>query len=228
MNLRALFRDVVLRWGQKRQLKHWKIELHLNTHEPAYQKLFASVDGFALSHQARVDHDAFEYTYGEIDFISFIALLFLVKPDKHTIFYDLGSGIGTAVLACAMVYPVKKSVGIECFSTLHDTAVRQKQRLEQHPDYCHRETLIDLIHANFLHVPMNDATLIFINSTAYFGETWEKLNQQLEAMPHLTTVITLSKPLCCSGFVTTQTTRINVSWGEVQAYIHQRINVLTS
>ena len=154
--------------------------------------------------------------------------LFLVKPDKHTVFYDLGSGIGTAVLACAMVYPVKKSVGIEYFSILHDTAVCQKQRLGQHPDYDHTETVIDFIHANFLHVPMNDATLIFINSTAYFGETWEKLNKQLEDMPDLITVITLSKPLCCSGFVVTQTTRINVSWGDVQAYIHQRIRTSIS
>ena len=69
---------------------------------------------------------------------------------------------------------------------------------------------------------MDDATLIFINSTAYFGETWEKINRILEKMPHLQTVITLSKCLNCLNFTMIQSTEVTMGWGTVQAYIHQR------
>ena len=68
---------------------------------------------------ARQKQDAIEYVYGEIEFLPFIALLSLDKPDSKTVFYDLGSGIGKAVLACAMVYPVHKSVGVELLPELY-------------------------------------------------------------------------------------------------------------
>lgn len=68
-----------------------------------------------------------EYAYGEIKFMSFIALLSLTNPDADTVFYDLGSGIGKAVLACSMVFPIRKSVGVELFPELYvDACTRAK------------------------------------------------------------------------------------------------------
>lgn len=70
-----------------------------------FQNLYEDVDGYSISRKARVKMDAFAYTYGEIEFLSFIALLSLVKPNENSVFYDLGSGTGKAVIAAAMVYP---------------------------------------------------------------------------------------------------------------------------
>lgn len=70
-----------------------------------------------------------EYSYGEIEFFSFIALLSLINPNENTVFYDLGSGTGKAVIACGMVFPVQKSIGIELFPELYLHSCQQVEQL---------------------------------------------------------------------------------------------------
>lgn len=207
---------------QKIIIKRWYKTLALDKHYVNYQNLFANIDGFILSRQARQKHDAMEYTYGEIDFISFIALLSLTHPNNNTVFYDLGSGIGKAVLACSMVFNVRKSCGIELFAILHATALKQQQGLQQLPYYKKNASTICFINANLLHTDFSDATLIFINSTAFFGETWNDLHQKLTLTAPGTMIITTSKQLMSNAFCVKQITRVRMSWGIVKAYIHQR------
>ena len=154
------------RWRRQAIIKRWFTSLSINKHHANYEQLFASVDGFALSRQARTSHDAMEYTYGEINFISFIALLSLTRPNSSTVFYDLGSGTGKAVLACAMVFNVQKSCGIELFSVLHQAALNQQQQLGILSDYHDKDNVIYFVNSNFLEADFSDATLLFINATA--------------------------------------------------------------
>lgn len=206
------------RWWQ---LKRWRRSLHLDQHEACFLKLFNDVNGFLLSKDARRSHDAMEYTYGEIEFNSFIALISLTHPTSETIFYDLGSGVGKAVIACAMVYPVKKSCGIELFPLLHQAALTQQKRLQRIPAY--QTANISFICTNFLHSDFQDATHIFINSTALFGESWQQLCEHLATLASETWIITTSKSLPATHFNLLYKTLISVSWGRVHAYIHQRI-----
>ena len=206
-------------------IMRWRRALSLDKHEAIYQQLFSGVNGFELSRQARQMHDAMEYVYGEIDFISFIALLSLTQPDKQTIFYDLGSGTGTAVLACAMVFDVRESHGIELFSSLHAVACRQQKALSQHLDYAAKAKTIHFTHNNFLHADLSHATLIFINATGFFGQTWSEISLQLEQMSRCTTVITTSKALKSPAFTVIKRTAVLMSWGTVNAYIHKRVKM---
>ena len=203
------------------KIKRWSNALQLDKHQQHYQQLFQNIDGFVLSRHARASGDAIEYTYGEIDFISFVALLSLTKPTNNTIFYDLGSGIGKAVIACAMVFNVKKSCGIELFDELHRAAVSQQQLLHQLPGYNSRS--INFIHDDFLHTDFSDATLIFINATAFFGETWSSIHQHLCKLKSGTVIVTTSKKLPADCFTVKIQTTVKMSWGLVSAYIHQRI-----
>ena len=204
-------------------IKRWYNALSLKKHEESFQRLFASLDGFALSRQARIAHDAMEYTYGEIDFISFIGLLSLTHPTTDTVFYDLGSGTGKAVFATAMVFNVHKSCGIELFHTLHEAAIKQQQQLQQCLDYQDTAGSIHFINADFLHVDFSDATLIFINATALFGDTWIALNQRLNQTKSGTMIITTSKKLLSDHFAVKKITPVQMSWGRVNAYVQQRI-----
>ena len=209
---------------QKRMvIKHWYNSHAINKHQNNYQKLFRDINGFALSRQARATGDAIEYTYGEIDFVPFIALLSLVKPHINTVFYDLGSGTGKAVLACAMVFNVKKSCGIELFNALHQTALKQQQHLQQLPDYDIPANTIQFLNADFLDVDFSEATLIFMNATAFFGETWITNQQCLLKLNPGTIVITTSKKLSLDIFRIIKTTTVQMSWGPVRAYVQQRI-----
>ena len=210
------------RWWRRAPIRRWYKALNLDRHYITFQQLYQDIDGFLLSRQARAKHDAIEYTYGEIDFISFSALLSLAHPDSNTIFYDLGSGTGKAVLTAAMVFNAQKSTGIELFNSLHHASLHQKQRLQQLPEYQAKASIIHFIHGDYLLADFSDATMIFIDATALFGETWRALNQHLQQMSVGTKVITTSKKLFSNAFVVKQTTTVKMSWGVVHAYIHQR------
>ena len=210
---------------KKRQLRvrRWQHSLNLPQHLVVFNQLYHNVNGFLLSEQTRQQQgDSIDYVYGEIEFIPFIALLSLVNWDEETVFYDLGSGTGKAVFACAMVYPARHYVGVELFPALHDTACNLIKQLAAKKNYRHTATKIAFILGDFFAVDLNEATLIFINATALFGESWEKISGRMDNIPYLNTVITTSKPLLSTKFYPILTTKVAMSWGVVVAYIHRR------
>lgn len=204
------------------RIKRWQRSLNLQQHSLVFHQLYKDVDGFKLSRQARHQHDALEYVYGEIEFLPFIALLSLAKPNNDTVFYDLGCGTGKAVFACALVYPVKKSVGVELLPQLYFSACNQIKKLDKIKDHGIKTKKIEFIQGDFLEVNLNEATFIFINSTGLFSPTWEALCSRLNKLPNLNTVITTSKPLLSTDFSMIISTKIQMSWGVVLAYIHHR------
>lgn len=209
------------------RIKRWHHALAIQSHLPVFNNLYHDINGYQLSRQARATHDGLEFIYGEIEFLSFIALLSLTKPDKNTLFYDLGSGTGKAVLACAMVYSVHKAVGIEYFPALHHCAQKQAQQLAQQPAYAQQSKAIEFIRNDFFNEPLIHATLIFINATTLFGNTWERLVAHLESQAKQATIITTSKALHSPYFKISHQTQVSMSWGIVWAYIHIPVATLT-
>lgn len=211
----------------KQQKKHWQLRrwqkaLNLPVHQQHFQKIYRTIDGFTLSRQARMHYDILDYIYGEINFPSFIALLSLTKPNAHTVFYDLGSGIGKAVIAAAMVFPLRKSIGIEILPELHQASCEALKHLAQFEQYKKATTNCHFILADFLNASLDEANLIFINASTLFGTTWEKLCQRLHNLPQIETIITTSKPLSSTVFLPNRCTTVQMSWGLVPAYIHTR------
>ncbi len=211
-----------IRERQRCKIKRWRKALKLNKHAAVFNQMYATEDGFALSRQAR-PQESWEYTYGEIEFESFIALLSLSKPLKSTIFYDLGSGIGKAILACSMVFEVQKSCGIEIFPLLSKTAQRLSQQLALTPGYEKKAAAIECLDGDFVERDFSDASLIFINSTAFIGETWNTMSNCIEnQVKPGTVVISISKPLKAFQFSLLKKTIVKMSWGLAQAFIQQK------
>ncbi|WP_028382384.1 methyltransferase [Legionella cherrii] len=206
----------------------WQKSLNIQRHAQVFHQLYTNVNGFMLSQNARQANDAMEYAYGEIEFSSFIALLSLTNPDETTVFYDLGSGTGKAVLACSMVFPVCKSVGIELFPELYSVACKRAEELAHIANYAMQAKKIKFILGDFLDMNLNDATLVFINSTAFFGPLWEKICAKLDHLSHLKTIITTSKALSSTHFTLIKRTKVEMSWGVVFAYIHSRKTTATN
>ena len=208
------------------RVQSWQKSLGLQHHLKIFQTVYQDVDGFALSRQARRKQDALDYIYGEIEFTSFIALLSLAKPNSNTVFYDLGCGAGKAVLACAMVYPIQKAVGVEILPELYTCASTQVQHLASLDEYKNRASTIQFILGDFLKVSLQEANFVFVNSSSLFGTTWENLCLVLNNLPQLETVITTSKPLISAVFTPQISTKIQMSWGIVPAYIHFRKTII--
>ncbi|MGC1183297.1 hypothetical protein [Legionella sp.] len=203
-------------------INKWQKSLNLTNHARVFHQLYQNINGFILSQQARKKYDTLDYVYGEIKFLPFIALLSLTKLNDETVFYDLGCGIGKAVLACAMVYPIRKSVGVELLPELYFQACKQVTQLAIVKNYTTQANKIEFILGDFLEVNLNEATFIFINSTAVFNPTWEKLCTRLERLPCLMTIITISKALRSKKFIVVTQTLVEMSWGIVFAYVHVR------
>lgn len=210
------------RWQARYKIWRWKTRIHLNQHLKALNQASQNMNGFYLSKQARLQSDALEYVYGEIDLISFAALMSMVQPCQNSIFYDLGSGLGKTVLFCAMLFPIKKSCGIELLTPLHQAALRQHQRLCAEENYRQNLRHVTYLQGNFLDVDLSDATIIYINATAYFGETWMLLNHKLNQLRQCRTIITTTKQLTASAYQLTRMTRVQMSWGIVKAFIYMR------
>lgn len=210
-------------WRKNSHVRRWRKELSIPKHQRAFRNIYKDVNGFDLSRRARAGQDAIEYTYGEIEFESFVALLSMAHPNDSTVFYDLGCGVGKAVLACAMVFPVKKSCGIEIFPNLYECALSQKKALEMLPEYHFVASTIEFKLGNILQYKLEDANLIFINATAFFADFWETVSQHLEMVKPKTQVLTTSKPLRSNLFHVTTTTHMEMSWGIVEVYIQEKL-----
>lgn len=206
-----------------RRIKRWRKSFGLDKHIFIFNQLYAHVNGFQLSLHARQQNNAPEYVYGEIDFESFIALLSLCEPNVDSVFYDLGSGTGKAVLACAMVFDVRKSCGIELFDSLHQCAKTRQQQLMSLPEYAEKSRKIDFKPGDFRQVPFADANILFINASAFFGEFWIETSHLLEQLRPGSLVITTSKALVSRRYKTRHITAVKMSWGIVKVYIQERL-----
>lgn len=202
------------------RLRAWRRSLV--PHQQYFNNLFSQVDGFALSKQARIGCDAPEYCYGEIVFLPFIALLSMCKLNDKSVFYDLGSGTGKAVLACAMVFNAKRIIGVELLNELHQSALNTLHQLKNSPDYANKAQRIVFRQGNFCQTPLQDADVIFINASAFFGELWDTVSQHCEQIPSGAQVITTSKPLRSNAFSIQKETHVEMSWGVVKVYIQVR------
>ncbi|KTD66289.1 class I SAM-dependent methyltransferase [Legionella spiritensis] len=219
---------VLFLWAtcRKRRLGRWRKALALERHKPVFNKLYDDVNGFLISQTARIHQDAMEYVYGEIEFESFIALLSLCGINDKTVFGDLGSGTGKAVLACAMVFKVARSYGVELFPELHQAAQQQLCRLRQIPAYSHKARCITFTLGDFMNAPLGDTTLAFINATAFFGERWQAISKHLEQMKPDSLVISTSKAIQSDWFDLVHVTPVQMSWGISYAYIQRKQHAL--
>lgn len=208
-----------LLWLEQRHLAKWQKKQDYFAKKTKLDTLFLTVDGFKLSQQARIEKPSLELTYGETDLLGFLLLLNKLSPSKEDIFLDLGSGLGQLVIATPFFYPVKKAIGIEYLTALSKAANQIKTRL---PIENQKKTI--LLNQHILDSEIGEATIIFCTATAFFGDSWQKIQNHLTKACYGTRIITLSKPLTIDGFKLIYKTWCPTSWGASLAYVHIRLS----
>ncbi|CAD7926709.1 unnamed protein product [Amoebophrya sp. A120] len=131
-------------------------------------------------------------TYGEITAEGLHTLFANVgKLDGSDVFYDLGSGVGRAVMRTYLNYNVKKAVGIEYSKTRHERALEGGETLLAHlrnDTTLSGATLSRLLdgtksfefrHADFLQTNLSDATLIYTCSACFSPELLDMLHTKV-------------------------------------------------
>ncbi|MFA6037722.1 MAG: hypothetical protein WC748_06370 [Legionellales bacterium] len=181
-------------------------------------KLYYNVPGFNLAKQGRADQQLFsyEYIYGEINYKSFIKLLDQCEINKESIFYDLGSGVGKAVVCAALLYDFKKTCGIEQLELLHNSAIsiQQSELL--------KNKTIHFIQADLLTSDWSEANIIFINASAFIADFWQNILEKLKQLKPGTQIIIISKLLPSDHFAMHYSDFLPMSCGIVRVGIYVR------
>ncbi len=178
------------------------------------QQLYGDICGFTLAVNARTEQQLFsyEYIYGEINYRSFIKLLNKCEITSQSVFYDLGSGLGKAVICAALLYDFKKVCGIEQLQLLHEQAQQAQQQIEQKN--------IHFYHADVLTHDWRDADIIFINASAYIGDFWQQLLKKLMELKKGTQIIVVSKLLPNDHFTLIYSDFMPMSCGIVRVGVY--------
>jgi hypothetical protein len=205
---------IYYKWLNRLHIYQWKKRYQIDKHLKHIEYLYQNINGYGISKAAREHQPALEYTYGEVNLESFLALLSLVHPTTEDIFYDLGSGLGKTVIACSLVYELKKCCGIEYIADLYQTACQLSHHLSTPTQ------LIEYQQQHILQANWDDASIIFINVASFLPEVWQDINHKIN-LYQTPTIISCAKPLQLSTAYHHTPTQVASSWGIIPAHIYQ-------
>lgn len=191
------------------------------------EETFEAIDGFAPSLIER-DEKSYHhkvYTYGEIKFLSFAEILFAADPKAGDIFYDLGAGVGKAVVCAGLLFDLKAAYGIEKLTSIHQLSMTVQQRLldtELSECLAKRVKTIEFLHDDFFEVDFTNADILFINATCFGDPLWRKMQEKLKTLKPKAKVIVTSKSLNKAYFKQLHCLEKDMSWASAYVSIYQR------
>ena len=176
---------------QKVRQKRFDRSISYKQNQTFFNDLYYDIDGYEASRQSKDNLKQSRYIYGEVEFYCFSALLSLIKPKPEDVFIDLGSGVGKACVSAALAFNVHQCIGIEIVPKLHQLAQKVYQRCPSH-----LQNQLHFICDDYLNQNLFNATIVFTNATALFGEDWQQVERQLIAqLPKGASVLVSSKKL---------------------------------
>lgn len=188
--------------------------------------IYSDTNGFLLSFYERKKKGIYNQslTYGEIVFNSFYEILKLVNPKKTDVFYDLGCGVGKAVLAAYLLFPFKKCIGVEILNSLYKECQNKKIMLEKKLLLKNRNPKEDIIFIkkDLFDVDFDDGDVFFISTTCFTKEMMNRLALKLEKLKKGTRIITLTFPIPSSKYTIIAKETKQVSWGNSTFYVSEK------
>mmetsp|Transcript_13942 Transcript_13942/g.20854 ORF Transcript_13942/g.20854 Transcript_13942/m.20854 type:complete len:272 (+) Transcript_13942:85-900(+) len=214
----------------------------------AIMEQFPSDFGKALSKKERAEKMLSMTTliYGEIDFDSFGICIEKIKQiygkpnvgasgpqgvlqGRGGLFYDLGSGIGRAVIAAAVLHNFDVCTGIEILEGLHQASalVLEAYETKGKSDLARAtDTVVDMKHGDILDMEFKDwrdGDVVFANSTCFDDSLMHKIAALAVGMRKGSFFITFTKSLPIADFEVLEYELYDMSWGGATVYIHQKI-----
>ena len=166
-----------------------------------YRGVFHNDEGVTLSLKARRAKklDSREFTYGEVNFHTWIEVLRRANPKRGEKFVDLGSGLGKAVFAAHLFFPFGMSVGIEFLEDLHRSAEQALQKFDSQIrtllDESKRSQRISFENKNLLHAQWKDADVVFFSASSFSDATIESVSAKCAQLKPGARIITIVRRL---------------------------------
>lgn len=214
----SIFKDIGYIY-QKYKINKFAKRISFKKNLAYFNYLYQNIDGYQTSKQDSEFLINDTRLYGEVDFFSFAALLSLIKPTDDDTFFDLGSGVGKPCLTAALAFDIKHCCGIEINPLLHMEAMNVYAKSSPK-----QQQQLLFINDDFFNQPLKNASIVFINATAFFGEKWLALEKYLiQSIPKNCRVLISSKQLPSLYFKLLDCKAIKMDYGQSHVYIYLKI-----
>ncbi len=188
----------------------------LKRQKKQFDELYQNVNGTYLSKLDRKKRpEALNLLYGEVTFEGFYQLLQLVKPKSKEVFYDLGSGTGKALIIAAMTQNFSKLIGIETLPSLYQACEAVVNKYSELNPVNIQVHLADLLNYDF-----QEADVVFINATGFFGDAFLQLVERLKQLKSGSRIIITSKRLPEDDFNCLEENLYPMSWGLAHVFVY--------
>jgi len=202
--------------------------MELSRVQTLFDHLYQDVNGHTISLEGRDAHgyEGKSFVYGEVIPESFYEFMSMTNPRPGEIFYDFGSGTGKAVLLAHLLFEFADCKGIEYVDTLHESAAATLAEYERSirptiiNDVGNRSLSVSL--GSFLDRDVNDADVIFMNSTCFQEDLMDALDTKLATLKPGTRIITLSKSLKSPIYNLQHHKKYLFGWGEATVFFHTK------
>jgi hypothetical protein len=192
------------------------------------EDLFRGISGMNVAIEAKksMSGDSRAFLYGEVHYLSFSELLKAAAPEKGGVFYDLGSGAGRAVFSAALLHEFSIVNGVELVKPLHQLSCNLLDRFNQmpmvHDFFKDRPTKVNFINGDFLLTDIQDATVVFINATAFWGDLWTNIVFKLNQLSSGTKIILTSRKLGEELYKLIDEGQYLMSWGMAWVFTYEK------
>ena len=185
--------------------------------EGVIKQLYNNSEAYVLSRKAckKLGVKGNDFVYGEIEFLSFCAILQTVNPKQSDVFYDLGCGSGKAVLTAALCFKFSKVIGVELLPELYHLANRQLKKAREFTHDFKSLDRIQFLNNDYLSCNFSEATILFINATCINKENWSELLEKIARLSIGSRIILTSKQIQDDKFKLLSSSKEQMSWGLV-------------
>lgn len=205
----------------KASLNFWRLRRCLKACYREKQPEMISVE-----YRRQFDLNNIELTYGEILLHSFYQNLKILQPKAHEIFYDIGSGSGKLVCSAAILFDIKRAVGIEIQNPLYEFStklLRKLKHLQRHnADWQTKLAKVQFHLGDMFALGFHDADIIFINATCFQLENWRQLEEMFIQLKPGTRIMMTTKYLNEPHFKMIHSLQYEMSWGYARVSIFKR------
>ncbi len=188
--------------------------------------LYGDIDGYEISNIGRRSGEYPEksFVYGEVAAESFYRIISRLKPREGAVFYDLGAGTGKAVVLAHLLFPFRRSIGIEIVPTLYESAqgVLYRYRSEIEPHLGSRPGSIEFLLGDVMEKDFSDGDVVFMHSTCFEGGMMQRLQERLKALKPGSRIVTVTKDLQGPEFTLVEHREYNMNWGQTTIYVYTR------
>ncbi|MDR3289794.1 MAG: hypothetical protein LBT02_00735 [Rickettsiales bacterium] len=194
--------------------------------KPIYDAIFKGLNGYVISlleKEQRQDKESIfkDILYGEVS-LELLYALFVLPPinkyiEKAKIFYDLGSGIGNAVISAYLTGAFEKCVGVELMDSLYKTSMEAKSRMQENSN-------IIFINDNILNINVVDADIVLFCCPTKDEKLRYEMEKKFITLKSGSVILSLiHKFKNEKDFELIDAKLVKVAWGETPLFIYEKI-----